>query len=575
MTIGTKIVAAAAAAVSLTAIVALLVQRQSLEKQGVELLRDTMHATLVEAENVRESISKLGVNGAFDRPKLLAEYRASGDLRGSTLYGTIPVVAAWNAAEKAAAENNFNFRVPKHQARNIKNTPTKEEEAILKTFEGENPHEYFSADRSTNSIVLARPVILSKDCLTCHGDPATSPTKDGKDIVGFAMENWKEGEVHGAFVLKTDFSRVDAAVRAAMLSSLLWIVPLGGLIAGAFYYLTSRMIVRPLRTISGSLGEGSQHISAASGEVSSSSQNVAEGVSEQAASLEETSAALEEMSSVTKRNAEHARNAKGFAQSAREAADAGSAKMGRMTEAMDAIKQSSAGISTIIKTIDEIAFQTNILALNAAVEAARAGEAGAGFAVVADEVRNLARRSAEAAKETAGRIEGALAKSDQGVVISTEVATALNEIVANIRKVDTLVGEIAQAAGEEAQGIDEVTKALSQMDQVTQANAAGAEESASASEELSAQAHELNGLATALLAMVDGHASAPSELTDGSRTTPPKASRSRSSQSATAPAPSAPPIRRLSSRPTKRVNLTTSSEAPGHRNDPSLDAFFK
>ena len=169
-------------------------------------------------------------------------------------------------------------------------------------------------------------------------------------------------------------------------------------------------------------------------------------------------------------------------------ADTGAADMTAMTAAMNEIKTSADDIAKIIKTIDEIAFQTNILALNAAVEAARAGEAGAGFAVVADEVRNLAQRSAHAAKETAGKIEGAITKTAQGVTISNKVAISLEEIATRSREVDELVVEIATASTEQNQGIGQVTQAVAQMDQVTQKNAASAEESASAAEELNAQA---------------------------------------------------------------------------------------
>jgi methyl-accepting chemotaxis protein len=155
---------------------------------------------------------------------------------------------------------------------------------------------------------------------------------------------------------------------------------------------------------------------------------------------------------------------------------------------MEAIKVSSDDIAKIIKTIDEIAFQTNILALNAAVEAARAGEAGMGFAVVADEVRNLAQRSAQAAKETAGKIEGAITKTGQGVEISSKVAQTLNEIVTKARQVDELVAEVASASREQTEGITQINTAVGQMDKVTQSNAANAEESAAAAEELNAQA---------------------------------------------------------------------------------------
>jgi len=185
-------------------------------------------------------------------------------------------------------------------------------------------------------------------------------------------------------------------------------------------------ISRALNHIATQLDDGSNQVASAASQVSASSQTLAEGSSEQAASLEETSSSLEEMASMTKRNSENAQKANDLAKQARTAADKGVGDMQTMSSAMEAIKVSSDDIAKIIKTIDEIAFQTNILALNAAVEAARAGEAGMGFAVVADEVRNLAQRSAQAAKETAGKIEGAIAKTAQGVDISSKVALTLN-----------------------------------------------------------------------------------------------------------------------------------------------------
>jgi hypothetical protein len=201
----------------------------------------------------------------------------------------------------------------------------------------------------------------------------------------------------------------------------------------AFGWQLKRHIVRELQRVSGVIAESSAQLAGAIGQVSSSSQSLAEGAGEQAASLEETSASLEEMSSTTNRNADNSSKANALAKQARQAAERGADDMQAMSQAMQGIKTSSDDIAKIIKTIDEIAFQTNILALNAAVEAARAGEAGMGFAVVADEVRSLAQRSAQAAKETAAKIEGAIAKTTQGVEINVKVAQALHDIVTKAR----------------------------------------------------------------------------------------------------------------------------------------------
>jgi methyl-accepting chemotaxis protein len=181
--------------------------------------------------------------------------------------------------------------------------------------------------------------------------------------------------------------------------------------------------------------------------------------------------------------------------------------MQEMMAAMTAIDTSSAEVAKIVKNIDEIAFQTNILALNAAVEAARAGEAGAGFAVVADEVRSLAQRSAAAAKETAEKIEAAIANSRSGSQCSAKVGESLKQIAEKVASTDALVADIATAANEQAQGIQQVNTAMGQMDKVTQGNASSAEESASAAEELDAQAETMKELVSQLRTLVGGASS--------------------------------------------------------------------
>ncbi len=298
-----------------------------------------------------------------------------------------------------------------------------------------------------------------------------------------------------------------AAGQAANLLSSATFIVAGGLAVAIMIGVTLGIFItrgtnRVLNRVAASLHDGSNQVAGAAGQVAAASQTLAEGSSEQASSLEETSSSLEEMASMTKRNAESARQANALAKLAREAADKGVTDMQSMSSAMEAIQGASGDIAKIIKTIDEIAFQTNILALNAAVEAARAGEAGMGFSVVADEVRNLAQRSAQAAKETAAKIEDAIVKTGQGVEISSKVSAALGDIVAKVRQVDQLVSEIATASREQTDGVTQINSAVGQMDTVTQSNAASAEESAAAAEELSAQAEGMKQSVAELLQLV-------------------------------------------------------------------------
>lgn len=314
---------------------------------------------------------------------------------------------------------------------------------------------------------------------------------------------------HGKAVEKVTVVEAAAAEQSAHRLVSLTIGLCGLLVVGlvVFSWRFRRTMQRQLMELADSLHDASAQVASAAGQVSMASQTLAQGSTEQAASLEETRASLEEMSGTTQRNAENATNANRFATEARAAADHGASDIRVMNLAMTDIKTSSDDIAKIIKTIDEIAFQTNILALNAAVEAARAGEAGLGFAVVAEEVRALAQRSAAASRETASKIETSITKTAQGVEISSKVAQTLSEIVEKVRRADALVAEVATASREQSQGVAQINGAMGQMDRVVQNNAAAAEESASAAEELNAQALMLSDSVAELRQLVGGQKS--------------------------------------------------------------------
>jgi len=302
----------------------------------------------------------------------------------------------------------------------------------------------------------------------------------------------------------TDEEMLRAASQTQTVVTVLSIV--GAIVGIMLAIFITRGIVTVLKRIISALTQGADQVSTASGQVSSSSQQMAEGASEQASSLEETSASLQEMGSMSRQNADNAKEANNLSGGAATEAEKGNEAMSRMSQAIDNIKKSSDQTAKIIKTIDEIAFQTNLLALNAAVEAARAGEAGKGFAVVAEEVRNLAQRSAEAARNTNDLIEGSQKNADVGVQVAQEVAESLGAIVDGARKVTGLIGEISAASDEQAKGVEQINQGMTQMDKVTQENAANAEESASASEELNAQAEELKVVVGELQTIVSGRA---------------------------------------------------------------------
>jgi methyl-accepting chemotaxis protein len=235
----------------------------------------------------------------------------------------------------------------------------------------------------------------------------------------------------------------------------------------------------------------SESVAAASMQIAQGNNDLSARTEQQASALEETAASMEELSSTVRLNAENAMQANQLAKSASEVAVQGGAVVNEVVETMKVINESSKRIADIISVIDGIAFQTNILALNAAVEAARAGEQGRGFAVVASEVRSLAGRSAEAAKEIRNLITASVERVEQGTTLVDRAGATMTEVVASIRRVTDIIGEISAASSEQSAGVSQVGQAVSQMDQATQQNAALVEESAAAAESLSAQARQL------------------------------------------------------------------------------------
>jgi len=501
----TKIISAGILLPTLLMIVLFFAYASHQEQTSIDAIVEKARSICLSTESTRQGMEDYWADGIFTVEQL-HDWAKAGQL--DKVVAAVPVVTAWNSAMRKAQEAGYEFRVPKNQPRNPKNQPDAVEAEVLRILESGNTAEYYMVDESKNAVRYFRPIKLTATCMYCHGDPALSQqywgNSQGLDATGARMENWKVGEVHGAFEVVQSLDKADAQLASALRTGAI-ITILGLILCGALLWFAIQYGVnKPIERIVTALLSGSDQVASAAGQVASTSQSLAQGASEQASSIEEISSSLEEMSSMTRQNADNSRAATGLMTETNRTVQAADKSATDMEAAMDSIKTASDQTSRIIKTIDEIAFQTNLLALNAAVEAARAGEAGKGFAVVAEEVRNLAMRSAEAAKNTSSLIEDTLTRVDSGVQVVDNLKSALTQVTGAASKVSALVEEIAAASGEQAQGIDQVNSSITQMDKVTQGNAAAAEEGAAAAEQLSGQAASLSGTIGNLVQLVNG-----------------------------------------------------------------------
>ncbi|WP_459618391.1 methyl-accepting chemotaxis protein [Bordetella sp. 2513F-2] len=340
---------------------------------------------------------------------------------------------------------------------------------------------------------------------------------------------------------------------------------------GQLFASLKRMQESLTRTVS-AVRRGVEEINVGAREISAGNTDLSSRTEQQAASLEETAASMEELASTVKQNADNARQANQLAASASDVAERGGAAVSEVVSTMEGISASSRKISEIVSVIDGIAFQTNILALNAAVEAARAGEQGKGFAVVAGEVRSLAQRSAQAAKEIKQLIEDSVSKVGTGSQQVERAGATMQEIVASVKRVTDIMGEISAASEEQSSGIDQVNRAVSQMDEVTQQNAALVEEAAAAAGSLQEQAQRLAEAVSVFKINAGEVIEVPAQALSHRSATPLVGQQAAPAQAAAEPAQPAPqqasspaaPARLPSGRPAARAEGAT-AQRPARR----------
>ncbi|MFT3783132.1 MAG: methyl-accepting chemotaxis protein [Nibricoccus sp.] len=392
-------------------------------------------------------------------------------------------------------------------------------ESIIKAFLEKQDVSAIRVDDEAGKLFSAmmksgRKIVLTKTekDFTPSGSELKRPINKGEKLVGTIHLYYLDD------ALKTQLAQVDNDLKqfheenAAMVRSINHninltvqsqsnrILVIRALEVGAVFLVTlvalgwfiSTNLMKPLRLMLTSMTDGSNQIQSAAAQVAKEAGHLAEGTASQAASIEETSSTIEEISSMVSNNAQNAQAADGLMTETRTTVEQANGAMTRLFDSIQAANRSSLETSKIIKTIDEIAFQTNLLALNAAVEAARAGEAGAGFAVVADEVRSLARRAAEAARNTSQLIEDTNRKIADGTVLVEETRKSFEHVSEHVVKSSTLISQIATASNEQARGVEQLNAAVNNIDKVVQQSVASSEQSAAAAEQMNAQSREMN-----------------------------------------------------------------------------------
>ncbi|UPT56004.1 methyl-accepting chemotaxis protein [Dickeya zeae] len=258
--------------------------------------------------------------------------------------------------------------------------------------------------------------------------------------------------------------------------------------------LAMMSMTEKLRQLIADIRHSVYSVAKASSEIAAGNHDLSSRTEQQSSAIVETAASMEQLTATVKNNADNARHASQISEQATDNANRGGEIIHRVVQTMGEISGSSKKISDITSVINSIAFQTNILALNAAVEAARAGEQGRGFAVVAGEVRNLAQRSSQAAKEIEGLISESVSRVNTGTVLVSDAGSAMDDIVASVKRVHDIMGEIASASDEQSRGIAQIGGAVSEMDSTIQQNAAMVHESSAAANSLEDEAAKLSQL---------------------------------------------------------------------------------
>jgi methyl-accepting chemotaxis protein len=495
----------------------------------IDAFVDKARSIALAAESVRQEMDEKWDQGLFSTEEVRTYFQAGQMER---LLNMVPVVTAWKAAMKKAEQGQYQFRVPKFEPRNPKNEPDyglqyRIEGPALTKIKDENLSEYFVIDEQLNAVRYFLPIRLTKTCLMCHGDPATSEKlwgiAGGKDPTGGRMENWKEGEMHGAFEIVQFLAPADAKLRKDLSKALMLTLVGLGLACGCYYFLVRYAVAQPILKVSRSLHEiaqgdadltkrltalnndeighlvnnfnkfidnlqgmihqvaentrtingASDHLSDISqdmsgscaatssktNQVATSSNRMNETMQAIAHAMEEATSNISIMAAATEEMSTTLVEIAKNSASALQVSEQGVKRSQRAARQIEQLTKVAEDIDTVTETIAEISDQTNLLALNATIEAARAGEAGKGFAIVANEIKELSVQTATATNQIKQQIE-----TVQTTIAATLVEiSGMSEVITEINQVSLLV---AESVTEQTAATNEISNNIGQASNV-------------------------------------------------------------------------------------------------------------
>lgn len=497
---------------------------KDIRKQGIEEIISVSRALTLTVESVREEMQNKWDKQIFTIDQL-REWQQEN--RQDKILEAIPVVSAWKAAMSKANEGGYEFRVPKFSPRNPANIPNDFEARAIKTIKENALSDYYEINRKDNTVHFFRPIKLTETCLYCHGNPRNSETlwgnNEGLDPTGGPMENWKSGDIHGAFEIIMSLDKTDQKTGIAILSTvILSLLIIVVLLVVSFIIVRSitnpinrmvrlsedisrgdltveipseytrqntevgtlsramQMIVDNLNRLIGEIKFTAIGISQGTNQVSDASQALSQGAQDLAANIEQVNRSIEQINQSVEKNTDYAINSEKIATRSSHDAKIGGEKVQQSVESIHKIAQT-------VGIISEIANNTNMLALNAAIEAARAGKLGEGFTVVATEVRKLAERSLKAAEEIK-KIAGS------SVAVSQEAGDLINQIIPDILQTTEMVQNIAHFSREQLESISNLSSSAFKQQSVSEMVSASSEELAASAEEISSQAGNLTDI---------------------------------------------------------------------------------